>query len=112
MNKLYVLAVVVIGFFILLAILTMYSCGGGSPVVNTETELVMMAPIAPPGMTIVYSMWGSSTYHRDTCRFIINSKKPVSCLFSFPASKAVDMKLKPCSNCFKASKEADLPERK
>ena len=64
-----------------------------------------LAPgIAPTPNTIVYSIWGSTTYHRQTCRFIINSKKPASCLFSFTQKKAQEMGIKVCSSCFKEPK--------
>jgi len=69
---------------------------------NNPDSIPLLAPGIPPSAsTLVYSVWGSSTYHRITCRFIINTKKPTACLFNFPQEKAKEMGLKCCSTCFK-----------
>jgi len=97
----------VIGFMLIFALcLLLLGCDSeSSPVVGDSP---MLAPGIPPlSSTAVYSMWGSTTYHRNTCRFIITSKKPNAWLFSFKVEKASEMGLKPCSNCFKAQKIGD-----
>lgn len=65
-----------------------------------------LAPGIPPSdtSTTVWSYWGGSVYHKDTCRFIIGSKKVKELLFCFSVERATKMGLKPCSTCFKAQK--------
>ena len=71
---------------------------------RNNISLAPKAVIEPDPDDIVYSVWGSKTCHKDTCRFITGTTKPKECVFSFTYSKAKAMGLKPCTSCFKAGK--------
>jgi hypothetical protein len=93
-------------FVCLMCLLTTGCSDNASPIEDeVSADVVMLAPSVPPSAsTIVWSIWGSTTYHRDTCRFMINTKKPAACTFNFTQKKASEMGLKCCSTCFKAPK--------
>ena len=65
---------------------------------------ISLAPGVPPAdpSTTVWAYWGGKTYHKETCRFIIGSKKVKELLYSFSVERGTKMGLKPCSVCMKA----------
>jgi hypothetical protein len=97
----------VCGFFLvaLFVIVMLSGCSDqvDDPIIGGDT--INLAPGIPPNeKTTVFAVWGASTYHKDTYRFIIKTKKP-ACVFELTAGQAEDMGLHCCSSCFKAPKE-------
>jgi len=76
-----------------------------SPLIQDQESLSLAPGVSPSDTsTTVWAYWGGTVYHKDTCRFIVGSKKVKELLFCFSCERVTKMGLKACSSCFKVVK--------